>query len=147
MTCWEKMNPERKSTLLVRIRNGVCYSLLIFAVFCEAYSVLAIDLDQFVPSWYRTLGWFLLVLPAALAAGLLLLWGDRRRLGFYLCATSLSSYAALVLLDSHRGPLQAGDWIFECIWVAFCGLGILAAMSLKNRPSPDQSVLSLFEDA
>ena len=123
---------ESKTGVLIRIRNAVCFSLLILALLCEGYSVVAIALDQFAPSWYRTLGWFLLVLPCALLIGLLLFYANRRRLGFYLSAASLSLYAALICLDAYQGHAERGGWIFEGIWLAFCALGIAAAKSLTS---------------
>lgn len=143
----EIMNHYRKSSLLIRVRNGLCYALLILAVFCEAFTVLAIDLDQFFPSWYRTLGWVLLALPAVLATGLLFLHADRRRLGFWFCATSLSLYAVTVLMDANRDTFERRDWIFEISWVTFCGIGILAAKSLMNRPQANATVRSLSGDS
>jgi hypothetical protein len=128
------MAAYRKANLLISFRNLLCYSFLILAIISEAYSTLAIALDRFAPSWYRVLGWFLLTLPLALSAGLLLLYANRRRLAFYLSAASLLLYAALVFVDAYQAPAERGDWIFECAWVAFCALGVFAAKSLMSRP-------------
>jgi hypothetical protein len=143
------MPPGSKTNLLNRLRNVLCVFYLILAVLSEGYTVVSIALDRFVPAWYRTLGWFLLVLPCALALGLLLLYANRRRLALYLSVASLSLYAVLVCLDTHRGPAVRGDWIFEVIWIAFCAGGIVAAKSLMSRPMPmnptdvqERSVLS-----
>jgi hypothetical protein len=119
----------------IRIRSILCFSFLILAVLSEAYSVAAIALDRFAPTWYRTLGWVLFLLPCALAVGLFLLYADRGRAGFYLSATSLSMYALLVCMDAYQGPAERGDWIFVGVWVTFCAIGIVAAKSLVNRPA------------
>jgi hypothetical protein len=130
------MIPEGRASFLIRIRNALSYSLLTLAALCEAYSAAAIALDGFAASWYRTLGWFLFVLPGALVIGLFLLYADRGRLGFCLSATSLSLYSLLVVLDAYLAPSERGDWIFEIAWVAFCALGIAAAKSLMSGPVP-----------
>lgn len=130
------MNGENRLSPPVRIRNVLCFLCLILAVFSEGYTAAAIALDSFVPTWYRTLGWLLFALPCALAFGLLLFHANRRRLGFYLCATSLSLYAVLLLLDLNEGHAERGDWIFLGIWLSFCAIGILAARLLMGRPAP-----------
>ena len=140
------MVTESRTSLQIRIRNALCFLFLILAILSEGYTVLAIALDRFLPSWYRSVGWFLLVLPCALSVGLLLLYANRRRLGFYLSAASLSLYAALVCLDAHQAPAERGDWVFEGIWLAFCALGVGAAKSLMSRPmsvTPKIETLSL----
>jgi hypothetical protein len=129
-----EMVSASKTNVLIRIRNVLCLLFLILAILCEAYSVAAIALDQFAPSWYRTLGWLFFILPFALTSGLLLLYANRRRLGFYLSAMSFSLYAGLVCLDAYQGPAERGDWIFEVAWLAFCAIGILAAKALMCRP-------------
>src|SRR5215469_171422 len=101
------MVPQSKMSWLIRVRNALCYSFLILALFCEGYSAVAIGFEQFAPSWYNTLGWFLLILPAALAVGLLFICTNRRRLGFYLCATSLLLYVALIFLDAYMGDRKS----------------------------------------
>ncbi len=125
------MLPEYKKDLLMRVRNAACYLFLILALLCEGYSAVAIALDRFAPSWYRTLGWFLLTVPCALAGGVFLLYANRRRLGFYLSAASLLLYAALICVDAYLGNAERG-WIFEGIWLAFCALGIVAAKLLTS---------------
>ncbi len=130
------MVPEIRTSVPIGIRDALCYLFLILAALCEAYSAAAIALDRFAAPWYRILGWFLFVLPGALVVGLLLLYANRGRLGFYLSATSLSLYAVLVFLDTYQGPAERGDWIFEVVWVAFCALGIVAARSLMSGPMP-----------
>jgi hypothetical protein len=124
---------DGKTSLLIRICNVFCLFLLILAVLCEAYTVLAIALDRFVPAWYRTLGWLLLIIPGALALGLFLIYANRRRLAFCLSATSLSMYAMLNFLDAYQGHAERGDWIFEAGWLVFCAICIVAARYL-SRP-------------
>jgi len=128
------MVSESNRSLPIRIRDVLCFFFLILAALCEAYTVAAIALDRFVPPWYRTLGWSLFTLPIALAVGLLLLYGDRRRYGFYISAMSLSLYAVLVCFDAHRGPAEQSDWIFEGVYITFCAIGVVAAKVLMNRP-------------
>lgn len=135
-----EMVPESMTSLPIRLRNALCCLFLMLAVLCEAYTVAAIALDQFAQSWYRTLGWLLFALPTALVVGLLLLYANCRRFGFYLIATSLALYALLVCLDAYQGPAARGDWIFVGAWLAFCALGIVAARSLMSRPMPVDSV-------
>lgn len=142
-----KMVAYRQTSLLMRARNVFCYLFLILAVFSEAYTVLAIALDQFAPPWYRILGWFLLAAPSALAVGMLLFYANQRRLGFYLSAASLLLYTALVFFDIYQRPKERGDWLFEGAWLGFCGLGILAAKSLMSRPATaPPKAESLFSD-
>lgn len=117
---------------LIRIRTVLCCLFLILAGFCEAYTVLAIALDRFVPAWYRVLGWFLLIVPGALAVGLLLIYANRKRLAFCLSATSLSLYAMLLCLETFRSNVKPGEWIFFCGWLTFCAVGIVAARFLSR---------------
>jgi Na+-transporting NADH:ubiquinone oxidoreductase subunit NqrE len=127
-----EMLSKRTANSLIRIRNVLCYLFLILAAFCEAYTVLAIALDRFVPAWYRALGWFLLIAPGALAVGLLLIYANRKRLAFGLIATSLSLYALLNCLDTFRSHVERADWIFFSGWLAFCAVGIVAARFLSG---------------
>ena len=126
------MLSKSKTNLLIRLRNVLCCLFLIMAVFCEAYTVLAIALDRFVPTWYRALGWFLLISPSALAVGLLLIYANQKRLAFYLSATSLSLYAMLTCLEIYQSQTVRGDWMFLSGWLAFCAIGIMAAKSLSR---------------
>ncbi len=45
-----EMLSRSTANLLIRIRTVLCCLFLILAVFCEAYTVLAIALDRFVPT-------------------------------------------------------------------------------------------------
>lgn len=126
------MLSKSKTSMLIRVRNVLCLFLLILAVLSESYTVLAIALDQFAEHWYRTLAWLLLILPFALASGLFLLYANRRRLAFFLSATSLTLYAVLICLEVYLGPAERGDWIFEGAWLAFCAIGIFAAKLLMS---------------
>lgn len=128
------MLSRSKVNLLIRICDVVCCLFLILAVFCEAYTVLAIALDRFVLIWHRAVGWLFLIAPCALAAGLLLIYANQKRLAFYLSATSLSLYAMLNCLDTYQGHVRQGDLIFLFGWLAFCAVGILAA-KLLSRPA------------
>jgi hypothetical protein len=128
------MLSKSKFNLLIRIRDVLCCLFLILAVFCEAYTILAIALDRFVPSWYRAVGWLFLIAPCALAVGLPLIYANQRRLAFYLSAASLSLYAMLICLDTYQSHVRPGDWMFFFGWLAFCAVGILAA-KLLSRPT------------
>jgi hypothetical protein len=130
------MLDENRRSPMVRIRNFLCFLLLALAVFSEGYTAAAISLDRFVPHWYRTVGRLLFVLPCALAFGLLLFYANLRRLGFCLCATSLSLYAVVIFLDLSQGRAERGDWIFVGGWLAFCAVGIFAARLLMGKPTP-----------
>jgi hypothetical protein len=137
----ERVEMLSKSTAkpLIRICNVLCYLFLILAVFCEAYTVVAIALDRFVPAWYRALGWCLLIAPGALAVGLLLIYANQKRLAFCLSSTSLSLYAVLNCLDTFRSHVERGDWIFFSGWLAFCAVGILAARFLSRPAMADRA--------
>jgi sorbitol-specific phosphotransferase system component IIC len=137
----ERVEMLSKSTAnsLIRTRNVLCCLFLVLAVFCEAYTVLAIALDRFVPAWYRALGWFLLIAPGALAVGLLLIYANRKRLAFCLSAASLSLYAMLLCLETFRSHVEPGDWIFFCGWLTFCAVGILAARFLSRSVMVDRA--------
>lgn len=129
------MVSESKASFSVRIRNVLSYLFLLLAALREAYAVLAIALDRFAPSWYRTLGRILFIVPFALVVGLLLFYANRVRLGFYLSVTSLSLYAVLICLDTFQGPTERGDWLFLGVWLAFCAIGIFATRSLYRSIS------------
>ena len=128
---------DKGARLLARVRDTLCVLCLIAFILSEAYSAAAIALDQFAPSWERTVGWFLLILPTALTLGLvLLLYANLRRTGFYLATSSLFLYAVLICAEAYRGPAERGDWIFGGFWLAFCAIGILAAKLLMSRSTP-----------
>ncbi len=130
------MVDDNRLSLPVRIRNFLCFLWLILAVFSEGYTAVAIALDRFVPHWYRILGWLLLILPCALAFGLILFYASLRRVAFYLCVTSLSLYGVIIFLDLGQGHSERGDWVFVGVWPAFCAIGIFAARVLMERPAP-----------
>lgn len=130
------MVPACRLSPLARIRNLLCILWLVFAVFSEGYSAFAIALDRFEPNWFRIVGWLLLVLPCVLAIGLLLLYANLKRVGFYLCAMSLSFYVLIIFFDVIREHAERADWIFASIWLAFCTIGIYAAKLLMGRQVP-----------
>lgn len=138
------MLSRSKANLLIRIRTVLCCLFLILAVFCEAYTVLAIALDRSVPAWYRALGWLLIIAPGALAVGLLLIYANRKRLAFCLSATSLSLYAMLNCLETFRSHVGRGDWIFFSGWLAFCAIGILAARFLSGPVTVNRAAVQEY---
>jgi len=134
-----EMVPESTANAWSRVRKVLCYSFLILAVLCEGYTVLAIALDRFGPAWYRDLGWLLFIIPFGLAAGLLLIYANQRRVAFFLCTTSLSLYALLDILDTYQGHAERGDLIFMAGWLAFCLVGVVAARWLSRLKSVNRS--------
>jgi len=131
------MTHENEVSFLKRILYILSVLCLFLLILSEVYSAAAIALDQFSPPWERTIGWFVFFLPCALALGLIfLLNASHRIVGFCLTASSLLLYAVVMLIDANRAPTTRADWIFESVWLLFCGLGVLAAKSLMSRPIP-----------
>jgi hypothetical protein len=137
---WKQNEMTKESSLkwLLRVRDALCITCLILLVLSEGYTAAATALDPHVPAWERTLGWALLALPCSLSLGLaLLLYGDRKRLGFYCAALSLLFYVAAICREVFQSNVETGDWIDLSAWSAFCAVGIGAARLLMTRSSTD----------
>lgn len=107
-----------------------------FALF-EMYSVLATALDNShrFPAWEGKLGWGMFVLPSLLVIGLvLLLFGKRLTLGFFLVVSSLLLYMGFLFLElALVGKIERTDWLVVGIWATLCAIATAAAWLLRRR--------------
>jgi len=129
---------------LRRIRNGVCFLYLLLFVLFETYSAAATALDHTgrFPVWEAKLGWWLLILPCLLVAGLVfLLRGARENIELFLVGLSAFLYLAFLFLEDavSRERMQQGEWLFTGIWIVLCFAATPAAWLLKRSRRSDLS--------
>ena len=122
----------------VRTLNAVCVLYLTLLLLSEIYTAAATALDDShrFPSWEAKLGWWLLILPCVLVAGLvLLIRSARENLGFSLVGLSVLLYLADLFLENALAPehMDRGGWIDTGIWVVFCVAGAAAGWWLKGQ--------------
>jgi len=131
---------------LIRIRNAVCVLYLLLLALFETYSAAATALDHTgrFPVWEAKLGWWLLILPCLLVAGLiLLLRGARENVGLIFVGLSAILYLAFLFLEDavSRERMQKGERLFTGIWIVLCFAAVSAAWLLKRSPRSDLSEL------
>ena len=115
-------------------RTALSVLYLILFVLFETYSAAATALDHSgrFPVWEARLGWWLLILPCLLVAGLvLLLRRARENIGFSLVGLS----ALFMFLEDalSREHMEHGDWLNTGIWIVLCFVATLAAWLLRIR--------------
>jgi hypothetical protein len=111
--------------------------------FSELWSAAATALDRFTPSWERTLGWFLLLLPFELfIAAVLLFRRSSSWFGLSLLLLNILLYAGFMVIDMFAqtaAPVGRGDWISLGVWAIFLAIVLLAAyLMAAGRKAPQE---------